>query len=73
MAQVVIRRPLDAEVRSNARYLFVGFLVDEKAMGQGFLRKLRFSLSLSRHQCPIFHSLIHHRCDIISATDTIVK
>lgn len=52
MTQVVKRRPLDAEVRSNARCLYVGFLVDEVAMGQGFLRKLRVSSVLVTPPMP---------------------
>jgi hypothetical protein len=61
MAQAVTRRPLVAEVRSNARHLYVEFLVDEVAMGQGFLRQLRFSSVLITPPMPHIHSLIYYQ------------
>jgi hypothetical protein len=36
----------------------VGFVVDKVALGQVFLRVLRFSLSVSFHHCS---TLIYHR------------
>jgi len=48
MAQVVSRRPLTTEARVRAR---VGFVVDKVALGQVFLRVLRFSpVSISFHR-----------------------
>jgi hypothetical protein len=46
MAQAVSRRPLTAAARVNP----VGFVVDKVALGQGFLRDLRFPLSISFHR-----------------------
>jgi hypothetical protein len=44
MAQVVSRRPLTAEARVRALgSIHVGFVVDKVALGQVFLRVLRFS------------------------------
>jgi hypothetical protein len=43
MAQAVIRRPLTAEARVHARSAHVEFVVDKVALGQVFLRVLRFS------------------------------
>jgi hypothetical protein len=43
MAQVVSRRPLTAEARVRAGSIHVGFVVDKVALGQVFLRFLRFS------------------------------
>jgi hypothetical protein len=36
------------------RAVLVGFVVDRVALGQAFLRALRFSLSVSFHRCSIF-------------------
>jgi hypothetical protein len=45
MAQAVSRRPFTAEarVRSDPGSVHVGFVVDKVALGQVFLRVLRFS------------------------------
>jgi hypothetical protein len=43
MAQAVSRRPLTAESRVRARVNTCGFVVDKVALGQVFLRVLRFS------------------------------
>jgi hypothetical protein len=45
MAQVVSRRPLTGFTPGSIR---VGFVVDKAALGQFFLRVLRFSLSIYR-------------------------
>jgi hypothetical protein len=42
-AQAVSRRPLTAEARVRSRVVHVGFMVDKVALGQVFLRVLRFS------------------------------
>jgi hypothetical protein len=43
MVQVVSRRPLTAEAQVRAWSIHVGFVVDKMALGQVFLRVLRFS------------------------------
>jgi hypothetical protein len=50
MAQVVSRRPLTAEVRVRALSIHVGFVVDNVAVVQAFLRVLTFSLPISFHR-----------------------
>jgi hypothetical protein len=42
MAQVVGRMPLTAEARVRPESIHVGFMVDKVALGQVFLRVLRF-------------------------------
>jgi hypothetical protein len=42
MAQAVSRRPLTAAARFRAQVNSVGFVVDKVALGQVFLRVLRF-------------------------------
>jgi len=42
MTQAISRRPLTAEVRFDATSLLVGSFVDQVALGQIFLRVLRF-------------------------------
>jgi hypothetical protein len=49
MAQVVSRRPLTAETRVRAGSIHVGFVVDKVALGQVFLRVLRFFPVISFH------------------------
>jgi hypothetical protein len=58
MGQVVSRRPLTAEARLRARVNHVGFVVDKVALGQVFLRVLRFTLS-------IYHSNVALQTHII--------
>jgi hypothetical protein len=53
MAQAVSRRHLTAEARVDPASVRVGFVVDKVALGQVFLRVLRFSLSASFHRCFI--------------------
>jgi hypothetical protein len=55
MAQVVSRRPLTAEAWVRAR---VGLVVDKVALGQVFLRVLRFPLS-------VYHSTVALQTHII--------
>jgi hypothetical protein len=43
MSQVVSRRPLTAEARLAPGSIHVGLVVDKVALGQVFLRVLRFS------------------------------
>jgi hypothetical protein len=43
MAQVVSRRPLTAEARVRSRSIHVWFVVDKVALGEVFLRVIRFS------------------------------
>jgi hypothetical protein len=51
MAQAVSRRPLTAEALVRGWSIHVGFVVDKVALGQFFLRVLRFALPLSFHRC----------------------
>jgi hypothetical protein len=51
MAQVASHRPLAAEVRVRAWSIHVGFVMDKVALGQVFLRVLRFSpVNISFHR-----------------------
>jgi hypothetical protein len=67
MAQVVSRRPLTAAAWVRAQVNPVGFVVDKVALGQVFLRVLRFfSVSIIPPWTPLFrkfkkivHSFIH--------------
>jgi hypothetical protein len=53
MAQAVSRRPLTAGPGFDPRPVHVGFVVDKVALGQVFPRVLRFSPSISFHECFI--------------------
>jgi hypothetical protein len=50
MAQVVSRRLLPQMSRFVSESVHVGFMVEKVALGQVFLRGLRFSLSVSFHR-----------------------
>jgi hypothetical protein len=50
MAQAVSRRPFTGEARVRAMLIHVGFVVDRVALGQVFLRVLRFPWSISFHR-----------------------
>jgi hypothetical protein len=49
MPQAVSCRPLTAETGFTPGSVHVGFVVDKVALGQAFLRVLRFLLSISFH------------------------
>jgi hypothetical protein len=53
MAHVVSRWPLTAEARVRAQIIPCGICDVLVALGQGFLRVLRFSLSVSSHRCSV--------------------
>jgi hypothetical protein len=53
MAQAVRRRPLTEEAGFDSGSVHVGFVVDEVALGQVFLRVVGFPLSVSFHRCSI--------------------
>jgi hypothetical protein len=58
MAQAVSRRPLFTAVRVCTQVNPVGFVVDKVALGQAFLRVLRFSpVSIIPPWAPIFRKL----------------
>jgi hypothetical protein len=67
MAQAVSRRPLTAAAWFRAKVNPVGFVVDKVALGQVFLRVLRFSpvsiippwVTLFRKLKKFIHSFIH--------------
>jgi hypothetical protein len=54
MAQVVSRKLVTAEARSDFRPNHVKSGVDKLALEQGFLRVLRFPLSISRHTVRLY-------------------
>jgi hypothetical protein len=58
MAQAVSRRPLTAAAWVRSQVNPVGFVVDEVALGQDFLRVLRFSpVSIIPPWAPPFRKL----------------
>jgi hypothetical protein len=59
MAQAVSRRPLTSAARFRARVNPVGFVVDKVALGQAFLRVLRFSpVNIIPPWAPLFRKFI---------------
>jgi hypothetical protein len=67
MAEAASLRPVTAGARFTAKSVHVGFVMDDVAQRQVYLRVLRLSLSVSFHKC------FKIRDDIILETDSIIK
>jgi len=70
---LVCRRPVTLKVWFHPRLVHVGFLVDQVALGQGFLPALMFSpVSIIP---PTFHthSFLYCRRRVILALESVVK